>query len=191
MIFLATEIEGVFIVEPERLANERGFFARVWCREDFAAHGVDEPLDQCSISFNRRAGTLRGLHYQAPPHTESKLVRCTAGLMFDVAADIRPGSPTFGHWIGIELSQENRRALFVPWGFAHGFQTLADDTEVLYQMSGRYEPEAQRGILWDDATLAVAWPLADPILSPRDRLLPPLAAPAAEIRARSPATVEA
>ncbi len=171
MIFRETEIAGVFVIEPERQEDSRGFFARIWCREEFARHGIGKPLDQCSVSFNRERGTLRGLHYQADSHPESKLVRCTQGRVFDVAADIRPGSPTWGRWIGVELSAANHKTVYVPEGCAHGFQTLEADCEVFYQMSGPFRPEAARGVRWDDPTLGVAWPLGEPVMSERDRTL--------------------
>jgi dTDP-4-dehydrorhamnose 3,5-epimerase len=173
--FVETPIGGAFVVEMERQEDERGFFARSWCADEFAARGLNPALVQCSISFNRRKGTVRGLHYQAAPHAEAKLVRCTRGKVFDVVADVRAGSPTFGRWHGVELSADNRRALYIAEGIAHGFQTLEDDCEVLYQMSERYHPEAARGVRWDDPALAIPW--NDParaIVSDRDRGLPGL-----------------
>ncbi len=175
MRFLETPLAGAFVIEPERRADDRGFFARSWCREEFAARGLDPALAQCNISYNRRRGTLRGLHYQAAPHGEAKLVRCTRGAVFDVIVDLRPGSPTRGRWHAIELGAENRRMVYAPDGFAHGFQALADDTELFYQMSVPYEPASARGIRFDDPTLAIAWPIADPLVSERDRALPALA----------------
>jgi dTDP-4-dehydrorhamnose 3,5-epimerase len=168
MQFQPTKLRGVVVVEPTPSADERGFFARTWCRETFAAHGLSAELSQCSVSFNHRKGTLRGLHYQAAPFEEAKLVRCTHGAIFDVAVDVRAGSPTFGEWVGLELSARNRRMLFVPEGVAHGFMTLEDDSEVFYQISKPYRPEAARGIRWDDPTLAIAWPLAPTVVSERD-----------------------
>ena len=137
MIFTETELSGAFVVEPERLEDARGFFARTWCAEEFEGMGLNPCLAQCSTSFNHRRGTLRGLHFQAPPHAEAKLVRCTAGACFDVIADLRPGSSTEGTWVGIELTPANRRMVHVPEGCAHGFQALADDTEIFYQIAGR------------------------------------------------------
>src|SRR5262245_12918269 len=134
MNFIATPIKGVFIVEPARHADERGFFARTWCRREFAEHGLDAELDQCSISYNTARGTLRGMHLQRAPYAEAKLVRCTRGAIYDVALDLRAGSASCKRWVTCELTAENRRALFIPHGFAHGFQTLQDDTEVLYQI---------------------------------------------------------
>ena len=176
MKFRETAIPGVVVVAPERHEDERGSFARSWCAEEFAAHGLAAALAQCSISHNRRRGTLRGLHYQAEPHGEDKLVRCTRGAAFDVAVDLRPGSPTRYRWTAVEITPGNGLALYLPRGVAHGFQTLADDTDILYQMAQPYRPEAARGLRWDDPTLAIAWPLPDPILSARDAALPTLEA---------------
>lgn len=178
MIFVETELAGVFIIEPERMADARGFFARTWCRDAFADHGIDASFVQCGASYNRRRATLRGLHYQAPPYAEAKLVRCVRGAAFDVAVDLRPGSASFGRWTAVELSAANGRMVYLPQGVAHGFQTLVDDTELSYQISAPYRAEAARGVRWDDPDLAIAWPLGDPILSDRDRALPPLRAAA-------------
>lgn len=173
MKFIATPLAGVFVVEPELITDERGFFARTVCREEFAHHGGSANFVQQSISFNRRRGTLRGLHYQAAPYEEEKLVRVTAGAIFDVVVDLRADSPARGHWFGIELSARNRQALYIPKGVAHGFQTLTDEAEVLYQMTVAFHPESARGIIWNDPTLKVAWPAAaDAILSEKDRALP-------------------
>jgi len=152
MILRPTPLEGVRVVEPERVHDERGFFARTY---DVADLG---PVVQMSTSFNARAGTLRGLHFQADPHGEDKLVRCTRGAIFDVAVDLRPGFPTRHRWFGVELTEENGVALWIPKGFAHGFQTLVDDTEVLYAMSTPYVPGAGRGVRWDDPAFAIEWP---------------------------------
>jgi len=168
---------GAFLIEPERHEDERGFFARTFCSTEFAAHGLNPAVAQCSVSYNRRRGTLRGLHYQAAPHAEDKLVRCTAGAVFDVIVDLRPGSATFRRWVGLELSAVQRRMLYVPAGLAHGFQTLADDTEIFYQISTPYVPEATRGIRWDDPELAIGWPaVAARVISRRDLALPTLGA---------------
>ena len=170
MIFTETAIPGAFVVDLEPRADERGFFARGWCAREFAEHGLDAALVQHNISFNRRTGTVRGMHYQADPHPEVKVVRCTRGRLFDVIVDLRPGSPSYCRWAGVELSAENRRALYIPAGVAHGFQTLADDTEVHYQMSDYYHPELARGVRWDDPAFGIAWPSpATAILSERDR----------------------
>ncbi len=174
MIFSPTPLAGACVVELEPVADDRGFFARAFCREEFEAHGLNPQLAQSNISFNRRRGTLRGLHYQAAPYAEAKLVRCTQGAIWDVIVDLRPDSPSYKRWHAVELSAGNRRALYVPEGFAQGFQTLADDSEVLYLMSQFYRPDAARGVRWDDPALGIAWPIADPQLSDRDRSLPRL-----------------
>ncbi|MCH9050282.1 MAG: dTDP-4-dehydrorhamnose 3,5-epimerase [Proteobacteria bacterium] len=184
MIFTETELSGAFVVEPERLEDARGFFARTWCAEEFDRMGLNPNLVQCSTSFNARRGTLRGLHYQAPPHAETKLVRCTMGRIFDVIVDLRADSPTRGKWTALVLSAENRAMIYIPEGFAHGFQTLADDSEVFYQISAIYAPEASRGIRWDDPDLAIDWPrIEERVISERDDAFPsfsqtePLAVP--------------
>ena len=160
MKFTPTKIAGVWIVDMERHEDDRGWFARTWCSEEFRKHGLKPNLSQCSASFNRLRGTLRGMHWQAAPHEEAKLVRCVRGAMFDVALDVRPDSATFKQWVSAELTPENGRALYVPEGCAHGFQTLADDTEVFYQIAGEYHPASGRGARWDDPALGIAWPLA-------------------------------
>jgi len=172
--FLPTPLAGAYLIELEQLDDERGFFARSFCQNEFKAHGLDPVVAQCNVSFNRRRGTLRGLHYQAAPHAEAKLVRCTRGAVWDVIVDLRKGSLTVRQWHAAELTADNRRALYIPDGFAHGFQTLADDSEVLYQMSEFYHPESARGVRWDDPTLAIRWPLKEPVMSPRDREFPAL-----------------
>jgi dTDP-4-dehydrorhamnose 3,5-epimerase len=153
-------------------SDERGFFARTWCREEFKDHGLVSELVQCSISFNNKKGTLRGLHYQAAPLAESKLVRCTARAIWDVALDLRMGSPTYLEWHGTVLSAENRRALYIPGGCAHGFLTLEDGCEVLYQMSEFHHPEAARGVRWNDPAFGVIWPATVEVISHRDRTYP-------------------
>ena len=172
MIFTETGIEGVWVVEPERHEDERGFFARTWDPEEFAANGLNPRIAQCSISFNASRGTLRGLHYQAAPTEEAKLVRCIAGALFDVALDLRTHSPTARSWFGTTLSAENRRALYVPEGCAHGFLTLADATEVHYQISAPHTPDAARGVRWDDPAFAIEWPGDVVVISERDRTYP-------------------
>jgi dTDP-4-dehydrorhamnose 3,5-epimerase len=174
LIFTPTPLAGAWLVELEPIADDRGFFARSFCREEFEARGLDPRIAQTNISFNRRRGTLRGLHYQAAPYAEAKLVRCTQGAIWDAIVDLRPESPTYKRWHGVELSAASRRALYVPEGFAQGFQTLADNSEVLYLMSQFYRPDAARGLRWDDPALGIAWPIADPQLSDRDRGLPRL-----------------
>jgi dTDP-4-dehydrorhamnose 3,5-epimerase len=168
MIFLPTNLRGACIIDPQRLEDDRGFFARTFCHEEFAAHGLKPNFVQCNISFNVRKGTLRGMHYQDKPHEEAKLVRCTRGSIFDVIIDIRKDAPTYRQWVGVELTADNRRMLYVPEGFAHGFQTLEDDSEVFYQMAEMYRPECARGIRWDDPVFDIAWPLPNPIISARD-----------------------
>jgi dTDP-4-dehydrorhamnose 3,5-epimerase len=172
MIFRDTGIRGAWLIEPERLEDERGFFARTWDPEEFAERGLNTDLAQCSISYNRARGTLRGLHYQAAPHEEAKLVRCTAGAIFDVAVDLRPNSSSFRGWFGVELSAENRLALYVTEGCAHGFLTLADDSEVHYQISQGYEPDAARGVRWNDPAFAIKWPGEVVVINERDRCYP-------------------
>jgi dTDP-4-dehydrorhamnose 3,5-epimerase len=156
--FRETSVAGAFVVEPERIEDERGFFARTFSVKEFASRGLDTRVDECSTSFNVREGTLRGMHYQLAPHAESKLVRCTRGAIYDVAVDLRPDSPSYLRWFGLELSPENGYALFVPEGCAHGFQTLADASEVLYQISAPYVPDAGRGVRWDDPAFGIEWP---------------------------------
>jgi dTDP-4-dehydrorhamnose 3,5-epimerase len=173
--FTPTGLPGVFLVDLEPIEDERGFFARSWCREEFSALGIDCNLEQCNISFNRHKGTLRGMHFQAEPHGEAKLVRCTRGAIHDVAVDLRSESPTYLQHVGVELSAGNRRALFIPAGLAHGFQTLTSDSEVFYQMSRAYVPGAGRGVRWDDPTFGIAWPYDERTISERDRTWPDFA----------------
>ena len=174
MKFTETELKGAFIIEPERLEDERGFFARVFCEKELAARGLETRFVQCSISFNRLKGTLRGLHYQAHPHEETKIVRCTRGVIYDVIVDLRRQSRTYGKWLGIELSAENRRMLYIPQGFAHGFQTLENDCEMLYQISVEYNSASFRGQHHDDPGLAITWPQPVTVVSERDCALPKL-----------------
>lgn len=176
MKFVETVIKGPFVIEPERQEDERGFFARVFCEREFSALGLETRYVQCSISYNLRKGTLRGLHYQAPPHDEVKVVRCTRGAIYDVIVDLRPDSATHGRWVGVELSADNRRMLYIPKGCAHGFQTLEDDCEVFYQISAEYHSPSARGLRHDDPGLAITWPLPVTLLSERDRMLPKLTA---------------
>lgn len=172
MIFTHTAIAGACIIDPQRLEDERGFFARVWCRREFEAHGLNPALVQCSLSFNRKQGTLRGMHYQGPPHAEARLVRCTSGAIFDVIVDLRPDSRTFRQWLSVELSADNRRMLYIPEGMAHGFLTLRDDTEVFYQMSEYYVAESARGVRWNDPVFGIRWPANVTVISERDRNYP-------------------
>jgi dTDP-4-dehydrorhamnose 3,5-epimerase len=166
--FIALPLSGAFRIELDRLQDDRGFFARSWSEREAAAHGLNPRVAQCNVSFNRRRGTLRGMHFQAPPHEEAKLVRCTRGALLDVIVDLRPGSDTFRQWAAFELTEENGTAIYVPEGFAHGFQTLVDETEVLYQMSAFYVEALQRGVRWDDPAFGIRWALPDPIVSARD-----------------------
>jgi dTDP-4-dehydrorhamnose 3,5-epimerase len=166
--FTETKLPGVYLIDVEPIGDERGFFARTWARDEFAARGISVEIAQCNLSGNARAGTLRGMHYQAPPHAEVKLVRCTRGALYDVALDLRPDSPTYKKWVAAELTAENRRAFSIPEGCAHGFQTLADDTEVFYQISAPYVPDAARGVRWDDPAFGIEWPLPVSVISERD-----------------------
>lgn len=169
MKFTRTPLPGVFLIEPEPMEDERGFFARTFCAQEFARHGLNPHLSQCSVSYNCRAGTLRGMHWQAEPHAEAKLIRCTQGAIYDVALDLRPYSPTFKRWFAAELSAVNRHMLYIPEGCAHGFQTLTDDCEVCYQISAPYVPEAAQGVRWDDAAFGIEWPLTTQrVISARD-----------------------
>ena len=172
MIFTPTPLAGAFVIELERREDERGFFARSFCQREFAEHGLNPHLAQCNVSFNAQRGTLRGMHYQAAPHEEAKLVRCTQGAVWDVIVDLRRDSPTFKHWHGVELSAANRRGLYIPEGLAHGFQTLSDDAELLYLMSEFYEQDTARGVRWDDPAFGIEWPLPNPRISERDRSFP-------------------
>jgi len=172
MIFRETKLPGVFEIDIEAKPDERGFFARTWCQEEFAAHGLNTKLVQCSLSFNIGKGTMRGMHYQVAPHAESKLVRCTRGAVFDVVLDLRPQSPTFKDWISVILTAENRKTIYVPEGCAHGFLTLEEGTEVLYQMSVFQSPELARGVRFDDPAFRIAWPEKIEVISERDRNYP-------------------
>ena len=168
MIFTETKLKGAFIIDIEPSEDERGFFARSWCEDEFKKHGLNPRLVQCNISFNKKRGTLRGMHYQIAPFAEAKLVRCTMGAIYDVIIDLRNDSPTFKKWFSVELSAENRRALYVPEDFAHGFQTLVDNTEVFYQMSEFYRPECARGLRWNDVAFEIEWPISDVVISEND-----------------------
>ena len=175
MIFHATPLPDVVVVEPELIDDERGWFTRTFAAEEFEARGLEPAVVHCNVSFNARAGTLRGMHYQAHPHTECKLVRCTRGAIYDVALDLRRGSKAYLHWHAVDLTAENRLALYIPDGVAHGFQTLTDEAEVYYQISAPHAPAAAQGVRWDDPAFAIEWPDADRIISERDRSYPPFA----------------
>jgi dTDP-4-dehydrorhamnose 3,5-epimerase len=172
MKFIETELPGTFVIEPEPLSDDRGFFARTFCAHEFAVRGLEPAVAQCSVSFNKRRGTLRGMHYQCAPFEESKLIRCTGGRIYDVILDLRPSSLCFCRWIAVELSAANRRMIYMPAGMAHGFQTLEDATEVFYQISERHAPEYACGVRWDDPAFEITWPIRDPVLSERDRSYP-------------------
>lgn len=173
MRFTPAPLAGAWIVDLEPIEDERGFFARSWSPEELASHGLDTRVAACNVSYNEAPGTLRGMHYQADPHGEVKLVRCTAGAIFDVIVDLRPGSPTHRGWFGAELSAANRTALYVPEGFAHGFQTLVAGSEVLYLMGAPFVAEAARGVRWDDPSFGIDWPpAARRVMSDRDRTYP-------------------
>jgi len=175
MRFQPLSVEGAFIVDLEPINDERGFFARSWAAIDFQSRGLDPDLLQISISYNARAGTIRGMHFQLAPHEETKVVRCTSGAIFDVVLDLRPGSPTFKRFDKVELTAGNRKAIYIPKGCAHGFQTVEDDTEVQYQISVEYAPDAARGVRWDDPAFGIPWPLAPTCISPRDQAFPDFA----------------
>jgi len=170
--FEATALKGAFVIRPEPVTDVRGFFARTYCQKEFQSRGLVSNFVQCNVSFNRKRGTLRGMHYQTEPYPEAKLVRCTMGTIYDVIVDIDPTSPTFRKWISVELSARNRNMLYIPKGYAHGFQTLEDETEVFYQMSEFYHPENATGVRWNDPALAIAWPVQDPIVSEKDGAYP-------------------
>ena len=174
MKFRDTEIAGVWVIEPEHIEDERGWFARTHCADTFGSRGLTTRFSQCSASFNRKRGTLRGLHFQAAPAQEAKLIRCVRGAAFDVAVDLRPESSTRGRWVSVEISADNGFAILIPEGCAHGFQTLADDTEIFYQISVPYQPELSRGVRCDDPGLDIPWPVDAPTMSDRDRSLPTL-----------------
>ena len=172
MKFIETKLKGAYIIEPERLEDERGFFARTFCQKEFEANGLNTRLVQCSISYNKRRGTLRGMHYQFAPMAEDKLVRCTRGAVYDVIIDMRQKSSTYCKCVAVELTADNRLMLYLQEGFAHGFQTLEDDTEVFYQMSEFYSPEHARGVRWDDPAFGIEWSLNTKIISEKDKNYP-------------------
>jgi dTDP-4-dehydrorhamnose 3,5-epimerase len=168
MRFQATALEGAYLIEIEPRADERGFFARSFCRHEFEAHGLNPAVAQCNISFNVSARTLRGMHYQAEPFREVKVVRCTNGAIYDAVIDLRPDSATYRRWFGAELTADNRKALYVPEGFAHGYLTLTENTEVFYQVSEFYSPGHECGIRWNDPAFGIKWPTAPLVISPKD-----------------------
>ena len=173
MKFVATPIDGAYLVEPTPRADDRGFFARVWCHDEFAARGLNAAFVQCNDSLSRRRGTLRGLHYQVAPYGEVKLIRCVRGAVFDVLVDVRPSSPTYLQWYGVALTAESRTMLYAPEGCAHGYLALEDDTEAMYLVTRAYRPDAERGIRWNDPAFGIAWPDVGPLtLSPKDQAWP-------------------
>jgi len=172
MIFTETKLKGAYIIELELLEDERGFFARSFCQKEFEEHGLNPRIVQCNISYNKKKGTLRGMHYQAAPNEEAKLVSCIRGAIYDVIIDLRPDSTTHCQWFAVELSAENYKMLYVPEGFAHGFQTLEDNTVVFYQMFEFYHPECARGVRWDDPAFRIRWPLSNRVMSKKDQSYP-------------------
>jgi dTDP-4-dehydrorhamnose 3,5-epimerase len=172
MIFVETRLAGVFEIHIEPKSDERGFFARTWCQQEFQAKGLDARLTQCNLSQNARKGTLRGMHFQSNPHAETKLVRCSKGAIYDVALDLRPESKTYRQWVGVNLTADKRNALYIPKGCAHGFLSLEDDTEVFYQMSDLYHPDSARGVRWNDPAFGILWPAKIEMISARDANYP-------------------
>lgn len=172
MRFCETKLPGVFEIHIEKNADERGFFARTWCQKEFGAQGLNGKLVQCSVSFNSRKGTLRGLHYQIAPHEEAKLIRCTKGSVHDVVLDLRRASPTFKNWAEVVLTAEKRNMIYVPEGCAHGFLTLEDESEVSYQMSEFWNADCARGVRWNDPAFQIQWPSNVEVISERDRFYP-------------------
>lgn len=172
MKFTELSLKGAFIIEMELIEDERGFFAASWSKREFGRRNLDSELHECNVSFNRVKGTIRGMHYQAEPHGQTKVVRCTKGAIYDAIIDLRPDSPTFKSWEGFELSEDNRRMLYIPRGFAHGFQSVRDSTEILYQMSQPFNASAGRGVRWNDPAFGIAWPMPPTVISPRDRDYP-------------------
>ncbi len=172
MIFTETKLRGAYQIDFELRADERGYFARSFCQEEFSSHGLQTAIVQCNVSFNRKKGTIRGMHFQIPPRAEAKLVRCTRGAIYDVIIDLRPESATYRSWTSVELTADNHRMLYIPEGFAHGFQTLEDSSEVFYEMFEFYSPEHACGVRWDDPAFGIFWPLPHPVLSDKDRAYP-------------------
>ena len=172
MIFSKTTLEGAFIIEPEKIEDQRGFFARSWCQNEFESHGLNTRIVQMNIANTKRKGTLRGLHYQRFPHTETKLVRCSKGAIYDVVIDLRPNSHTYNQWMGVELSEDNYRMLYIPENFAQGYITLENNCEVIYQVSQFYTPGAESGIRWNDPTFNIDWPIEITLISKKDKSWP-------------------
>ena len=172
MIFTETRLQGAYLIDLEPIADERGLFARSWCRREFEQHGLKTDLAQCNLSFNHHKGTVRGMHFQLAPHREVKLVRCIRGAIYDVIVDLRSESPTFKSWAGVELNAENRRMFYVPEGFAHGYQTMVENSEVFYLTTQFYQPDAERGCRWNDPAFAIQWPLEVTQISNKDKGYP-------------------
>jgi dTDP-4-dehydrorhamnose 3,5-epimerase len=172
VIFTETELKGAYIIEIEELKDHRGFFARSWCQNEFKDHGLTTRIAQANVSYNKKMGTLRGMHYQLSPYEETKLVRCTRGGIYDVIIDLRPASPTYTQWVGVKLTAESYKMFYVPENFAHGFITLEDDTEVTYQVSQFYTPGSERGMRWDDPALSIDWPIDVQVISDKDKSWP-------------------
>lgn len=172
MRFIETPLKGAFVIEPDRIEDERGYFARSYCQSEFSKQGINLDIKQCNISFNKDKGTLRGMHYQEKPHEEAKLVRCSRGAIYDVIIDLRADSSTFKQWFSIELNQESNKMLYIPEGFAHGFQTLQDNSEVFYEMFESYYPELARGVRWDDPVFGITWPDDQRVISDKDASYP-------------------
>ncbi len=168
MIFTETKIKGVYFIDPEFQNDDRGFFARSFCKDEFRNHGLETDIVQCSISFNKKKGTLRGMHYQSPPFEETKIVSCPKGSIFDVAVDLRTNSPTYGKWVGTDLNDKNCKMMYIPKGCAHGFQTLKENSMVYYQMTEFFHPEAAHGVKWNDPRFKIEWPIQDLIMSNKD-----------------------
>ena len=173
MLFTELKLPGAFIIDVERLEDDRGFFGRIWCKQEFKEHGLNTSLVQANASYNKFNGTLRGMHFQKKPFQETKLVRCTKGAIYDVIVDIRPQSQTFKQWIGVELNEDNRRMLYVPEGFAHGYLTLQDETEVYYMITEYYTKASEGGILWNEPEIGIEWPQKPKIISDKDLIHPP------------------
>jgi len=172
MIFHETDLSGVFIIEPELIRDERGFFTSTWNAREFEQRGLNVNLRQCNIAFNLQRGTIRGMHFQKKPHQEAKLARCVRGAIYDVVIDLRPESPTRYRWVAVELTQENRRMLYIPEGLAHGYQTLTDNAEVFYQISEYYHPQSADGVRWNDPVFSIPWPLPVAVIAERDANYP-------------------
>jgi dTDP-4-dehydrorhamnose 3,5-epimerase len=172
MTFLETSLEGAYVIEPKKIADDRGFFARAFCSGELRAQGLNGEIAQANMAYSRKRGTLRGLHFQERPHAEVKIIRCTRGAMYDVIVDLRPSSPSWKQWFGVELTQSNHRMLYVPEGFGQGYVTLEDDTEMCYSTSEFYHPEVASGVRYDDPAFQIVWPIGISVISEQDRRWP-------------------